>query len=343
MKVKSLFRPLYRAVIRNVRLLSLFTAKALVRPHFIASRLHMSYRAGKKFDGLGAQLQRVLAINGLANYLSLDSISRPIEAIAIHPLDELDSSSDYEKFMLNVNSVIGASESSRDSRNLGNCIYVNDLRLRDICRAIIRIFMKRQVVELQVTHPYRFVDTWPNMYVCLANGLIANRLKYFADEASEPTIVLHYRHGVGGAGIQPGQSQTRELGLREYRESIKAASRALGIRQISVYTDAPLVQTRFTPPTKQISEWSGLPGFDGTRMEIKGNSLDDLTVDLPCDFKIKRGGNPLISLANMAAADALILSRSSFSYVAALLSRSIFVWMPRDFWHPSLPGWSLFK
>ena len=48
--------------------------------------------------------------------------------------------------------------------------------------------------------------------------------------------------------------------------------------------------------------------------------------------------NPIETLRRMATADALILSRSSFSYVAALLSTNgIAIYYP--FWHPALKDW----
>jgi hypothetical protein len=49
-------------------------------------------------------------------------------------------------------------------------------------------------------------------------------------------------------------------------------------------------------------------------------------------------GDPIETLRRMATADALILSRSSFSYVAAILSTNcIVVYYP--FWHSAMETW----
>ena len=49
--------------------------------------------------------------------------------------------------------------------------------------------------------------------------------------------------------------------------------------------------------------------------------------------------NALSSLISMASADYLILSKSSFSYIAGILNRKGLVVSP-DYWNQSLPKWS---
>jgi hypothetical protein len=82
-------------------------------------------------------------------------------------------------------------------------------------------------------------------------------------------------------------------------------------------------------------------GIDG---RISGNVIIDPQVNRLEDFDIIPNlaryinGDPIETLRRMATADALILSRSSYSYVAAILSeKGIVVYHP--FWHSPLKEW----
>ena len=84
--------------------------KLLLRPNSISSKVILSYAPGVKLDGLGAQLQRVLAINALGEFWSVEVKHDPITEIAIHPLDEINNSNDYLVFLKNVNNVIDSNK-----------------------------------------------------------------------------------------------------------------------------------------------------------------------------------------------------------------------------------------
>ena len=66
------------------------------------------------------------------------------------------------------------------------------------------------------------------------------------------------------------------------------------------------------------------------------NSLDDFDV-IP-NLRKFVNGDPIEALEAMATADLLMMSRSSFSYVAAILNEEgIVIYHP--FWHSPLPEW----
>ena len=84
------------------------------------------------------------------------------------------------------------------------------------------------------------------------------------------------------------------------------------------------------------------PEFSSDHLLINGISDESFLRALPSDVSVSiiRGGNPLISLAKMSSADTLIMSRSSLSYVAALLSSGNIIY-PKGFWHPPKSTWYL--
>jgi hypothetical protein len=73
-----------------------------------------------------------------------------------------------------------------------------------------------------------------------------------------------------------------------------------------------------------------------TSLSPEMNSLDDFDV-IP-NLRKFVNGDPIEALEAMATADLLMMSRSSFSYVAAILNaEGIVIYHP--FWHSPLPEW----
>jgi hypothetical protein len=143
--------------------------------------------------------------------------------------------------------------------------------------------------------------------------------------------------------IQPGQNRPREIDLAVFLDVLEKICKVNSNMGVVIFTDAPEESFEFSPLDEQKASWLGLPAFDGHVMKISGNSLNELLEILPPNSEVIRGGDPLKTIANMAASSISILSRSSFSYVAALLSEGAEVWIPDDFWHPALPGWKSYS
>ena len=338
MSVKALIRPLYFFVQRIYRRSNLVLGKQILFFLKLNSRLILGYSPGMKFDGLGAQLQRVLAVNALAQYWGVTSTHPPIEKIAIHPLDGLETRDSYDDFLNNVNRLIDAQS---QFKFCVRAIYINDLDFKSLIRVIKYLLSSEGKVHLTVTHPYYFVDANPRIYNCKSNMLISEKLLNYSTESLKDSIVLHHRHGVGKMAIQPGQKSPREIEVDKITDVVLQciARNSNANIMLHIFTDAPAHDLQFHPPSDQIDSWTNLPGFDGQVMNINAGALESLTNRTSIPLKIHRGGNPLISLANLSTAGTLILSRSSFGYVAAVLGKTQNVWAPRDFWHPLLDGW----
>lgn len=336
MSLRRFIRKAYRFIHLRYRRFVLHFSRFLFSPQFVSSSLVISYSARGKHDGLGAQFQRILAINGLGEYWKIPIRHSPVEQIAIHPLDGLENHQDYELYLHDFNRLIGSTQSS--GLEMNDVIYVDDLKFRHIIEVLLKILLFRRFVQLFITHPYFFVDAEPWMYLCKTNYEVRKRLRSFVTDESKNKISLHHRHGVGNMAIQPGQVAPREIPLSAYAEILKSLTCRHPSMQLCIYTDAPEADLCFRPPIEQKESWENLPSFDGDAMRISGNSLSGI-VELFPESKVIRGGHPLQTLANMSTSSILILSRSSFGYVAALLSDKAEIYVPEDFWHPILPGW----
>jgi hypothetical protein len=339
--LKSLIRPIYRASNLRYRKATLQIAKFIFSLNQTTSRLTLSYSAGIKSDGLGAQLQRVLAINALGEYWRVPVRHLPLKQIAVHPLDGFVNDDEYLDFLKSINLLIDSSDSMEVTGP--KFIHVDDLRFRHIFLLAIILFFSSRTYILTVTHPYFFIDSMPSLYSCKSNLTIREKLRLYITETKFQRIILHHRHGVGNMAIQPGQNNSREIALPAYSNILKSIIDQNPQLKFSVYTDAPQIDLLFRPPNEQKKSWQNLPSFDGDSMMILGSSLENLICGLPKDTEVIRGGHPLQTLANMTTGSVLILSRSSFGYVAALLSENAEILVPEDFWHPPLLGWKTYS
>ena len=66
-------------------------------------KIALTYWNTSKADGVGAQIQRILAIRSLASSLHLGYLHTEIKSLAIHPLDSYQNDNEMEVFLLKLN------------------------------------------------------------------------------------------------------------------------------------------------------------------------------------------------------------------------------------------------
>lgn len=336
MSAKMLLRRIYRKLLINFRKLTLFLAKTIFLSRFLQKRLAFSYYPGEVVDGLGAQLQRIIALRGLGSYLGISVLSTKISDFAIHPLDGL-SQKEYETNLGIINSLL-VIESQSQEKAVFN-VYIKDLHLIDLLRGLFLSFKMKKVILLCIRDSYFLVDTKPELYRAGISHEMSATIRTLVIDDFSDAIVLHHRQGVGQMAIQPGQKSTREMQISSYANPLKEALNLTHLKRIVIFTDAPETDLVFIPPKSQENLWNGLPKFESGQMQISRGDFQALAENFPQITEVRRGGNPLVSLAEMSTAGALILSRSSFGYLAAHLSGNKYVWIPSDFWHPKIPLW----
>jgi hypothetical protein len=108
--------------------------------------------------------------------------------------------------------------------------------------------------------------------------------------------------------------------------------------RILILTDAPQTEVYYSPPSNQVGLWEDTPSFREGIMHVHANVFPALMNRYP-DLRIISGGDPIDALKIMSQADYLIMSRSSLSYLGALLNRNGTIFFPPDFWHKPLKGW----
>lgn len=306
-------------------------------PSGFMKRLAITYANDKKTDGLGAQLQRVIAIRALAMRLKINYFHSKVKVLTIHPLDRLENENQVDLFLEKVGDFFHL-DSSIDAKWAEEEIYLQSLTVFALVRILFGTVIRRKNVLIRVIEPYSVMELRPHDY----KRVIPFFYNFPYSNSSSDEIVMHYRYGVGDSVIQPGEKLPRQMQLAYFRNVIQniPEESLIKIRALHVLTDAPEFETSFTPQTDQVHLWEGTPNFHNGSVVIKPLSFQEDLGDLGLDLKVSFGGDAVDSILRMSSCNVLILSRSSLSYVGALFNhRASLIYFAPDFWHPRMKSW----
>lgn len=304
------------------------------------SKIEFSNNSFSKIDGAGAQIQRLLAVYALSQKYRVRFHQNMFTDISVHPLDPFQTKESKNKFLAELNYLFALGLSSRDES--ARVIEIRTLSAWRLFRIVAFNLLSPHTIRLSIVEPYPITDCFPDLFQDVRNSFphwIAFSSK-MSTNYPRPLVSIHYRQGVGGSVIYPGQKIPRELPtsyfLAKLRNEFGAAEFDVPVQ---VFTDAPVVDTIYEPDVRQRSHWEGTPGFTGGQMQIKGNDLFTFFRANRIPVEVHSGGNPLEAIAIMSNSDFLITSRSSLSYVAGLLNSKGTVVAAEGFWHPTPSDW----
>ena len=170
---------------------------------------------------------------------------------------------------------------------------------------LTNVALWRKANFISVTHMHGFADRFPQIYCGLLDELCSASRLGPKPATSQLEIAVHVRRGdVSQSQNQDRFTPTRFIvnALQNVLEGCQAKG---GTPRIVIYSQG------------QAADFDNIATAISCEMSLNGNALDTIT-----------------ALAN---ADVLILSKSSFSYLAGLLCQGIVVYEP--FWHSPLPDW----
>lgn len=306
-------------------------------PPKLKSNIAITYASDVKTDGLGAQLQRIIAIRALAMRFRINYMHTPIGQVAVHPLDDFGDEEAKENFLKRVEDTFHLeSDVNKDWPQV--TISHTSLNLRTLVRTLLRSISNKERILLRVVEPYSVMELIPSDYL--------KSMKYYVrypfSNSSSGEIVLHYRYGVGGSVIQPGEKIPRQLDLVYFQEGIREClkKKSWSPKTLRVLTDAPAKDIVFRPEDSQLHLWKGTPGFANGKVEIKGFSFSESLGNLGVKLKVDSGGDALESILVMSRAEILFVSRSSLSYIGALFNICASeIHSAPGFWHPRMKAW----
>jgi hypothetical protein len=293
-------------------------------------------------DGTGAQIQRLLSVRCLADYLDCDYQHSPILTVSVHPLDPFQSEKELELYLVELNKTFFMPSGSKSFTDEIKYSFIT-VSSFELFRISMQIFFFRKNVFLQVLETYPATDSNPKILKRVSElSQSFYNSKIFAS-APRYDVVIHYRQGVGGFAVYPGQALSRQLPLDYFIQIVHQIQGATPSRilKICVLTDAPTTNISYKILDSQTENWENTPNFENGEMKISGLSFSEL-IEIPgIEVDIQIGGNPLDALAIMSKAEQLLIGRSSLSYVGALLNSGGKVYFPKSFWHPPMEEWEV--
>ena len=293
----------------------------------------------RQSDGTGAQIQRQFANFALSHLIGAGYLYNPVQRVAVHPLDPFQTPEDYEAFLTRLNHRFAFSSNVPQGDFHASILKLNTPSFYSLLRAIIKLRVKQQNAILLINEPYRIIEYFPDSYQVVPKALGSTPKSQ--QSVAHKEIAVHYRQGVGGMAIYPGQSIPREINLDYFVEIIKRIqSENIGVRfSLTIYTDAPSSPLTYVPPTDQKLLWDGSPNFDGSNMHVKSFDFSGVKEMVGIEPTVLSGGDPIDAIIGMSQADFLIMARSSLSFVAGVMNDKGKVYYPPKFWHKPMSRW----
>jgi len=291
-------------------------------------------------DGVGAQLHRIIGIYTLSVLYRIPYRHTGIKNLLITALDPYQTQKELDVYIRRINEIFELPSSDFGSQRdykfelpSPTKLNLNLIRLKNR----LRIGKFRTFV---ISNPFVILNKNPDAYLLAIPQLpmAENTKRDFVN------IVVHYRRGSSSFDILPGESAPRAIlnewylkVLNKYVDQLKADKIKY---HIDLFTDMPKHNLDFAPIAFQRDFWKQLPRFEKEMITIHGEDLNQTTFkDFGDSLTVHYGGDPLNDLMHMAEADLLIMSRSSFSFVGALLNRNGKIIVPPNFGHNNLSSW----
>jgi hypothetical protein len=323
----------------------LIAVELLLQPLFklAKSRIILEYDGQKKTDGVGAQLQRIMGIYGLAIRYGFSFRKSKISSLAIHPLDPYQTKIEMSEFLDKLNAKYEL-PSTEEYEHFDNQVFIDSLNIKILTRVSLKALLTNKKYLLSIVEPYPLLEIHPNSYLFASKYLMkeSETHRFETKTQQKLKIVIHHRYGVGGMTVQKGEKIPREMPIEYFEKCISFLVKKHGVENISeitVLSDAPQMNLEFIPPVNQGDLWKSSPKFIDEKLQVKGVNLESLFVYPGIRTQIVSGGDPMLALDAMAHAHYLIMSRSSLSYVGALLNSKGQVIFPPLFWHKPLKRW----
>lgn len=330
----------YRYLKKFFTLYILWLSRFLLK--FSRGSLTLGFNNYAAIDGTGAQIQRLMSVRALAIYLNCGYQHFPIINVSVHPLDPFQNPSEVDEYLRELNRAFNF-ETNVEFKVYGKEYNFKSIRPLELLRIVLRVAFLGEVSFLKLLEPYPVSDSSPE--ILRRMGTFTESFYDSESYVKAPIydVVIHYRQGVGGFVLYPGQKIPRQLPLQYFGNILTELLQVESSRKLDVciLTDSPPVDMEFRPPRSQVENWDGTPNFENGSMFIEGMSFDSIQNMSGLDLRVVVGGNPIDAIAIMAKARNLLISRSSLSYVAGVLNREGRIYYPRYFWHPPFKGWNV--
>lgn len=296
-----------------------------------ASRLDnlaLSYDNTAVMDGAGSQLQRIYGIYALSRFLGVSYIHSPLKEIPYQGLLSLEKNEVSPELVSRYNQLFtipSDREIPEHAKIYRLFKFETDLSFLSSLREELK--KSSDFVLLKIGWPYSLVNQDPEML-----HHVKSISPFEAVCSSVFKIVIHVRRGdllisPEGARMLPNSYYVKlTLQIVEVLNNLKIPF------VCELHSEVPLKAFTVTPDHHGMKDRIQ----KAVIMTPESNAIEDFDV-IP-NLKKYLNHDPIETLRSFATADLFIMSRSSFSYLPAMLNKKgIIVYHP--FWHSTPIGW----
>jgi hypothetical protein len=308
----------------------------------VRSSLTFTFNSHHAQDGTGAQLQRIFGIYALSKLVRANYLHSAIENLMIHSLDPFQTDEELKLYLRRLDSVFNLPSSQNMPNKFAYTYEINRLGLLTLFRYLILSVVRKGNILIKVSKPFPVVDLQTNSYLHVQKYFL-DRLTLGGNASNLKRIVIHIRRGSNGADLLPGEMAPRMLPNIYYltlmNEILEKNCSAGEKMELLIITDTPNEEITFKPIESQFENWITEPRLKNGSVTIKGESFSEFQSDYISKLEISHGGDPILAIGQMKAADFLIMSRSALSYVGAILNAEGVIFYPPSYGSKPMPNW----
>jgi hypothetical protein len=302
-------------------------------------KVFLTYNNEEIQDGYFAQLQRIMAIRSIAKKYKFYYLHSEIINLIPTQLDTFQSELEIQKYLKGMNKKYSYESDSHFSGIEKVIDLIAPTLGKLILLRIINMFSKNSLL-VRITIPYRIIEKNPDSYKYSIDLLNKKSDIYRVDKK---LIVIHARRGVAIKHVVPGEKSVRVLDDIYFLTKIKQIvreSKSIYNLDLIILTDAPENDVYYKPLDKDKKEWEQFDSYKGdSGILIQGHKFEIILEYFEGNCKIIRGGDIDKAIDIIRTAGYFVMSRSSMSFVGALLNTEGKIYYPPNFWHKPLKKW----
>lgn len=311
----------------------------------MTARLTLSYDSSKGTDGTGAQLQRIFGVYAISKLFRVGYLHSNIKNLIIHSLDPFQSDEELVSYLSRLNSEFSLPSSPNLPEKFEVVHEIIRLRMFSFFRYLLTAVLLRRNTLLLIQNPYAVVEKFPDSYLQVQNYFESKipKINTMSENDKSKSIVLHIRRGSNGADLLPGELAPRMLPNEYYLTLLQSIvtdhCSDADVIDLLIITDVPKEDFTYRPIESQTTLWSTEPRIGNGVVAISGEAFSEFGHSALSKFNVIHGGDPILAMQRMRSADFLVMSRSSFSYIGAILNPKGTIFYPPAFWHRPMSNW----
>jgi hypothetical protein len=286
----------------------------------------VTYNSENHTDGAGAQLQRIYGIYAISRLLRVIYVHSPLRQVDYQGLAALESNSSNQDMVSEYNRQFSIA-SDLDLPEKYETRYLKDVSLKRLIHLKLEAQWKKKFILAKIIYPYGVTDAYPESYE------VVKEVSPFSNISSSSVIriAIHVRRGelfvVDSHRMLPNEYYLAVIHqIREILDEL-----ALNY-EFELYTEVPQKTFTVSPVHHGIANRI----TDPIVVDPKLNKIEDF--DTIPNLKKFVNTNPIETLKGMSSANILVMSHSSFSYLASILNHQG-ITLYHNFWHQPLRKW----